>query len=374
MNPARILLSVSYILFLTVLPSRAVEPGSPFAPERPADGRLTLTFTERSPITANKDMAIRMGWDIAAEEAAKIDYTLADESFEVYVPAAYDGKTPYGLFVFSSPSPSGAPPRQWLKAMDEHKLIWLGPNKVGNDRIVRPRMGLAIDGALNMQKRYAIDPKRIYAAGVSGGGRVASMLGVSYADVFTGGGYYIIGCNFYREEKSAEQGGVFRRSFNVPPAKLFGLAKKTRHVFLTGDTDGNREQTALYYAGFKRDGFEHATYLQVPGMGHRSPDIEWFEKGMAALDPPADVVAAETAKRAAAAPAAATAGPVKVAATQQATEPAAVAARLLTAARLYVDNHQYERAREKLDWIVKTYPGTPAAAEARRIAAGLPKG
>ena len=49
------------------------------------------------------------------------------------------------------------------------------------------RMGVAIDAALNIQKRYRIDPKRVYAAGVSGGGRVASMLGVSYADVKRGG-------------------------------------------------------------------------------------------------------------------------------------------------------------------------------------------
>src|SRR4051794_1851263 len=218
MNTARSLRRVTLVLAAAMFACRA-DGESPFAPQRPPDGRLTLTFTDRAPITANKDMATRMGWDVAAEEAAKIDYTLADESFEVYIPAGYDGSKPYGLFVFSSPSPSGRPPREWLKSLDEHHLIWVGPNKAGNDRIVRPRMGLAIDAALNMQKRFAIDPKRVFTAGVSGGGRVASMLGVSYADVFTGGGFYMIGCNFYHEEKSAEQGGVFRRSFNVPPAK-----------------------------------------------------------------------------------------------------------------------------------------------------------
>ena len=172
-----------------------------------------------------------MGWVLAAEAAAKVDYNLADESFEVYVPADYTGEKPFGLFVFCSPSPSGRPMGPFLKSMDERHLIWIGPNKAGNDRVNRPRMGLAIDAAISMKAKYNIDPDRVYVAGISGGGRIASMLGVGYADIFKGG-FYMIGCNFYRQELSVEQhGAAFPQSYRVPPAIIFNLAQAVEACF-----------------------------------------------------------------------------------------------------------------------------------------------
>ena len=117
----------------------------------------------------------------------KVDYTLAEESFEVYVPAAYTGDKPYGLLVFVNPHPSGRLPRQYQAAIDKHRLIFVSPNKVGNDRVFRNRMGLAIDAATNLKARYKVDPERVYVAGISGGGRISSMLGMCYPDVFRGG-------------------------------------------------------------------------------------------------------------------------------------------------------------------------------------------
>ena len=150
-------------------------------------GSFNLTFTKRSDLSTNIELCKRMGWDLAAEAAAKVDYVLSEESFEVYIPADYTGDKPYGLFVFCSPSPSGRPMGHILKSLDEHHLIYVGPNKAGNDRVNRPRMGLMIDAALSMKARYNIDPDRVYVSGVSGGGRIASMLGVGYADIFHGG-------------------------------------------------------------------------------------------------------------------------------------------------------------------------------------------
>jgi len=322
-------------------------------------GPFTLTFSDRSDQSTNAYIASRMGWPLAAQEAAKVDYKLPEESFEVYVPADYTGDKPFGLLVFVNPHPSGRPPQNYVPLLDKHHLIYVGPNKVGNNRFVRLRMGLAIDGVENMRKRYKIDPDRIYVSGISGGGRVASMLGVGFADIFRGG-FYIIGCDFYKEEKSTEKNGYYRRSYNVPPAKIFNLARKaSKHVFLTGDNDGNRDQTQLYYNGFKRDGFEHITYFQVPGMGHQAPDAAWFEKGLAALDEPAAAVV----KR----PITPATRPTATPATTQALDRRAIAARLLATAQLYVDNKQYERGREKLTWIVQNFADTPAGVTAKRL-------
>lgn len=354
---------IHLIVFLTL----ALLPSLTFAedvfPDTSKTGAFTLTFTKRSDLSTNIELCKRMGWDLAAQAAAKVDYVLSEESFEVYIPADYTGDKPYGLFVFCSASPSGRPMDHILKSLDEHHLIYVGPNKAGNDRVNRPRMGLMIDAALSMKARYNIDPDRVYVSGVSGGGRIASMLGVGYADIFHGG-FYIIGCNFYRQEISIEQkGAAFPKSYSVPPAKIFNFARKqSKHVFLTGDTDPNREQTETYYKAFKKDGFEHITYLQVPGMGHRPPDAEWFEKGMLALDEKIEPIAKPAlAPKPATRPAAA--------GSSQPTDPAAVADHLLSTARLYLDNHQLEIGRKKLAWIIEHYPTTPAAAEAKKLLA-----
>jgi hypothetical protein len=362
------------IVLLVAVSARGQAPADSRSDEAPArTASATLTFTQRSEQSTNAFIASRMGWPLAAEAAAKVDYNLPDESFEVYVPADYNGEKPYGLLVFVNPHPSGRPPQNYVPLLDKYHLIYVGPNKVGNDRFVRLRMGLAIDAVENMRKRYKIDPQRIYVSGISGGGRVASMLGVGFADVFRGG-FYIIGCDFYKEEKSTEKNGYYRRSYNVPPAKVFNLARKaSKHVFLTGDNDGNRDQTQLYYNGFKRDGFEHVTYFQVPGMGHQAPDAEWFEKGLAALDEPVTAAApgaptgaptgAGAVKRT---PATAT-RPAARPATTRAMDRAALAAHLLATAKMYVDNRQYELGRQKLTWIVQNFADTPAGVAAGKL-------
>jgi hypothetical protein len=338
-------------------------------PDPPPRGKsFTVTFTDRSDLSSNKEIATRMGWPLAAVEAAKVDYTLAEESFEVYLPADYADDKPFGLLVFVMPSGRGGLPEHYRALMDKYHLIWVGPNKAGNDRLVRLRMGLAIDAVQNMRTKYKIDPDRVYVSGISGGGRVASMLGVCFADLFRGG-FYIIGCDFYRDEKLPDKNEYYRRSYGVPSPKIYNLARKqSKHVFLTGDNDGNRVQTQLNYDGFKRDGFEHISYFQVPGMGHQSPDADWFEKGLMALDekiaPPA-----VAAQRPLTAPAPRI--PTRPT-TTQAVDRKAVAAKLLVTAKLYIDNKQYELGKEKLSWIVQNFADTPAGATARKMLSDLP--
>jgi hypothetical protein len=364
MRPVRLIGLGTLILVGMIASSAGAEDGTdPTA----KNGSFTLTFSNRSDQSTNAYVATRMGWPLAAEEAAKVDYKLPEESFEVYVPADYTGEKPFGLLVFSNPHPSGRPPQNYVPLLDKYHLIYVGANKAGNDRFVRLRMGMAIDAAANMRARYKIDPDRVYVSGISGGGRVASLLGVGFADIFRGG-FYIIGCDFYHEEKSVEQNGFFKRSYNVPPARIYNLARKqSKHVFLTGDNDGNREQTQLYYNGFKRDGFEHITYLQVPGMGHQAPNAEWFEKGLTALDEP---IAAPTVAKPAAVPPKAAPRPAATAPANPA-DPQTIAQQILVTAKLYVDNKQYERGREKLGWIVTHYPDTPAGKEAKKLLAEL---
>ncbi len=253
-------------------------------------GAYAVVFTERAAASDIEAMGRRLGWTARSIEKSgqERDYDLAKESFEVCVPESYHGDVGWGLFVYVSPGASGSVPPAWRGVLEKHKLIWVAPNRAGNERAVWCRVGLAINAAVNMRKRYKVDEDRVYIGGVSGGGRIASMAGVCYPDLFCGA-YPMIGCNFYRTLPSVEQAGrVFRQTFTLPPAHLMEWAKKrSRLVLLTGQSDPNREQTKVNSEAFKKDGFQHVRYIEVPGMGHQAPDAEWFEKGIEALELPA---------------------------------------------------------------------------------------
>jgi dienelactone hydrolase len=252
----------------------------------------------------------------------------------------------------------------------KHKLMWIGANKSGNNRTPWVRLALAIDAAEYMQKTYKVDPNRVYASGASGGGRCASTLAFGFPDLITGGGYPIIGINFYRrvEVGPAAGGGTefYPQGLKPPPGKLAQVMKKERRfVLLTGDNDMNRKETQLYSEAMKKDGFRYMTYIQVPGMGHQAPDAEWFEKGIVALDEPLNGVAKGEEKKPE------EKAPVAAAATTKAPQPQVAgedeADKLMRLARLYVDNRMYKKAREKLNELIKDYPTSPHVAEAKKL-------
>ena len=342
------------------------------AQEAHRTGSFSTTFTDRSPLSPIPDVGRRMGWTTdmmkrskSGDNSLELEYDLAKETFEILVPSSYAPTEKWGLFVFVNAGPSGKLHKSdWLPVLEKHKLIWIGANKSGNSRAVWIRMALALDAAHNMKQRYTLDERRTYIAGGSGGGRTASFLGICFPDVFQGG-FYMIGSNMYKQLPSTEQQGkFFAKAFSAPPAQYFTLAKKqSRHVLLTGDTDGNREQTKVNYDAMVKDGFTHATYFQVPGMGHQTPDAEWFEKGVIELDkflPPAAATPSTPTTRPTRAP------PTKptTAATTTTTDPANS---LLSVAKIYITSKRYDDARTRLNKIIRDHPTTPAAAEANKL-------
>lgn len=363
------------------------------ADNKPKTGSFQLTIKERSKRSAILPMTARLGWgDKAQVEAAakkdggETDYDISKETFDVFVPEDYTGAEPYGLIVWINPGPGGAPRGDWLDVLRKHKLIWIGSAHSENHRTRWVRLGLAIDAADYMPKVYKIDPYRIYVSGASGGGKVASILGVAFPEVFTGGAFPIIGTFYFRIVEAGlnneGQKTYYPRGYNRPSSMLLSIAMKgRRYVLLTGDKDDNRPSTDLISKAMKKDGFKYVTYLQVPGMGHQSPDAEWFEKGIVALDAPRDEVAtaaegkgkgeATTASTSeASADATAATAPVAKAqprADAPATGPDAEAEKLMRLAKLYLDNRMYNKARDKLNLIVTRYPTSAPAAEAQKI-------
>jgi len=170
--------------------------------------------------------------------------------------------------------------------MDKYKMIWVGANNSGNHEYTYGRrIPLALDGAHNMQKLYNIDPNRVYVAGLSGGGRVASITAFHHSDVYSGG-IFIIGANYWESMLVPGQKNTHWRSGGPKPRGKYLLRAKKfgRYVLLTGEHDGNRLQMHTYYEKRYRKILNNVKYIEVPGMGHEVPPAEDFEKALQYVD------------------------------------------------------------------------------------------
>jgi pimeloyl-ACP methyl ester carboxylesterase len=177
-------------------------------------------------------------------------------------------------------------PPPWHDVLARHKLIWIGANHAGNERHSDHRVRLAVEAAVQVQKRHKLDPDRVYVAGMSGGGKIAAMCATIYGDVFAGG-FSICGATFYMKIPTGlERGKYYPATFPPPVGKVAIKARQqNRHVLLTGTEDFNLNSTRqTYELGYKKDNYRHVTLIVVPDLAHELPPAEWFEKGIEALD------------------------------------------------------------------------------------------
>src|SRR5262249_39648597 len=105
------------------------------------------------------------------------------------------------------------------------------------------------------------------------------------------------------------------------------------------------------YQGLMLDGFERVSFLEVPRWPHAHPPVEWFEKGMAALEAPKPHKPRTT-------------GPATRGSLQQGQ--IAQAKRLLTTAEFLL-HAQPPKAAAYLHELIDDYPTTPAAARGRQL-------
>lgn len=269
--------------------------------DAPGTGIFTAHFSERSPLSDPGLMAQITRWPQERMPA----YDPADHVFQLVVPKDYDGSEAYGVLVFIHPKNNISIERFYGRSIQEllaqHKLIWVSYSDAGNPVMPNIRLGLALDAVHNVQKKYRIDQRRVYVSGISGGGRMTCVAGIYYPQVFTGM-LPMAGTTYFRDVKLPEdpelralikpappEGATVwpRHLFEPSARRLKEMTQKQHWVLLAGETDYNMPQMRAHYEqGFKRDGFKHAHYLEVPGMGHVYPDAKWYGKALALLDKP----------------------------------------------------------------------------------------
>lgn len=188
-------------------------------------------------------------------------------TWEVYIPTSYDPGKPTGVLIYISPQNIINVPSSWMSIMEERNIIWIASRMSGNKVFTAKRILYALTSLEILQKRYQIDPARIYITGFSGGGRVASIAASQYPNIFKGAAY-ICGANFW-ENLSAEQ---------------LEQVHQNRYVFISGAQDFNLNETKQVYSKYKKAGAKNIKLMVVSRMGHSNPKKQKFAQAIRFLD------------------------------------------------------------------------------------------
>jgi len=208
---------------------------------------------------------------------------LANETIFIRIPERTGPAGRYGVLVWLDPTPGGRPPGVFFEVCDELGLICVGAQNAGNGRPAVERLQLAFDALATVEARYPIDDDRVYAAGMSGGGRLSSMLWGTFPDVFAGA-VPIVGCNCYKQISRGD-GKAWPAAFRRPKGEMLRRLKSNRIAPMSGPSDFNYEQTKVYVEEFSKDGMD-VRFFEHADMAHVMPTPERFAEAMRWVDQP----------------------------------------------------------------------------------------
>ena len=166
-----------------------------------------------------------------------------------------------------SPTDSGEPPAGWLPLLQQKQLSWIAADGFGNEALIAQRVLVAVMGHSLAQRSAALDRKRIYIGGMSGGGRIASMTAPRFPELFSGG-LYIVGANFWMPDD----------------VRLKQLAAANRYVFITGDGDFNRSDVTRVFSRYRSNGLNSSLLMDLSGYAHEYPNVEQLGQAIDFLD------------------------------------------------------------------------------------------
>jgi predicted esterase len=223
----------------------------------PAHTQQPLTTMERSATLASL---------YTPDEAAGLSKTVPLDATVKFRVWQSESKTS-GVLVFVSPTDSGEPPAGWLSLLQQKQLSWIAAEGFGNEKISAQRILAAMMALELMRKSAAMDRKRIYIGGMSGGGRIASLAAPRFPQYFSGA-LYIVGANYWMPKD----------------AQLRQRAAANRYVFITGEKDFNRGEMKQVFSRYQSGGLAASLLLDLPGFAHEYPDPGQLGKAIDFLD------------------------------------------------------------------------------------------
>lgn len=193
---------------------------------------------------------------------------LADERMFARLPVNHDPSRPAGLLVWISPTPSGVPPQSLYQAADKLNLVCVASENAGNDRTALDRIQLTLDAVATISERIWIDPDRVYACGMSGGGRISSMLWACFPDIFTGA-VPIVGMNSHHAVPIGN-GKYWPKSHADPRGDHARLLRTNRLAAISGQNDYNFREMQARTGRLRREHLA-ARLFDIAGLGHTMP-------------------------------------------------------------------------------------------------------
>jgi len=237
-----------------------------------------VRFAVSAPYSSDDEIGRRFGFRPPLPE-----YSIAQEQFRLYVPHDYSTNEVWGVLIWLGTTDEAYLAPDWADELARRKVVVVTPFNCGPDRHPIDRLRLALDATSNVCRRFRIDRKRIYVGGFSEGARLASMLGIGCADIFTGT-LCVCGANFYLHVPAG--GGLYYPSSFTPSAEVLHFARQAgKYVLVTGDGDPGHDVLKMIDAnGFVRDGFKKVFFLDVPGLQHAMPGIGPLDQALDFLD------------------------------------------------------------------------------------------
>src|SRR5882724_330423 len=136
----------------------------------------TITQAQQTPATASIGVgAVQPSVTVLAD---------ASYSYALYLPSQYSTQKRWPVLLAFDPDGDGIDPvKLFQPAAEEYGFIVVGSNNSRN--FVDPSATIRLLWG-DVTKRYAIDPRRVYATGFSGGSRVASGLAIGCKNCLAG--------------------------------------------------------------------------------------------------------------------------------------------------------------------------------------------
>ncbi len=259
--------------------------------EEPRTGAFNIRFEKLHPEGKRADVLDRLGFALRVVRDQDPSDGVIDmglQTFRIRVPRGYDAEKPAGLLVWMDATSSGRVPKDWDRVVDAANLITVAPNGAGDSALIWNRAGLALAAVAGIEGRYAIDPKRVYVAGVGVGGRMASRLAIAWPDVFRGALCASGAAYFLPLQDPDNARASWPARVKKPSPRLLRMGRdRTRFVLLAGSEDKDRGLCRALAQHMAEVGeFRSVTYLEVPGRGEHTPDEVWFRRALEALDAP----------------------------------------------------------------------------------------
>jgi predicted esterase len=196
------------------------------------------------------------------DQAAALEKTLpADRevTFRVRPPS---GDAATGVLVYISPTDSGELPASWIRVLDEKHLLWIAADDFGNSKLAAERTLVALMAVKLSERLRPPEAQRVWVAGFSGGGRVASRCVTLFARYFDGA-LFMGGADFVKAPEPAAT-----------------LMKSRRMVFLTGRHDFNRREMKSVSARYQDAGVTGLLLIDDSALGHQLPPPDLLTRAL----------------------------------------------------------------------------------------------